>query len=38
MARALIGKEEGDEVALQLTGDKKMFDIEEIKFVKIEIR
>jgi transcription elongation factor GreA len=38
MARALIGKEEGDEVALQLTGGKKMFDIEEIKFVKIEIR
>ena len=35
MARALIGKEEGDEVALQLAGGKKMFDIEEILYQEI---
>jgi transcription elongation factor GreA len=38
MARVLIGKEEGEEVALQLAGGKKMFDIEEVKFVEIEIQ
>jgi transcription elongation factor GreA len=37
MARALIGKEEGDEVELQLPGGKKSFDIEEIKYVEIEL-
>jgi transcription elongation factor GreA len=37
MARALIGKEEGDEVALQLPSGKKMFDIEEVKYVEIEL-
>jgi len=36
MARALIGKEEGDEVSLQLPGGKKKFDIEEVKYVAIE--
>ncbi len=35
MARALIGKEEGDEVSLQLPGGTKMFDIEEVKYVPI---
>jgi len=35
MARALIGKEEGDEVELQLAGGKKMFDIEEILYQEI---
>lgn len=35
MARALIGKEEGDEVSLQLPGGTKKFDIEEIKYVPI---
>ncbi len=38
MARALIGKEEGDEVELQLPGGKKTFDIEEIKYVEIELK
>ncbi len=37
MARALIGKEEGDEVELQLPGGKKTFDIEEIKYVEIDV-
>ncbi len=37
MARALLGKEEGDEVELQLPGGKKIYDIEEIKFVEIEV-
>ncbi len=37
MARALMGKEEGDEVELQLPGGKKIYDIEEIKFVEIEV-
>jgi len=37
MARALLGKEEGDEVELVLAGGKKTFDIEEITFVAIEI-
>ena len=35
MARALIGKEEGDEVELQLAGGKKTFDIEEILYQEI---
>ena len=37
MARALIGKEEGDEVELQLPGGKKTFDIEEVKYVEIDL-
>ena len=35
MARALIGKEEGDEVELTLSGGKKTLDIEEVKYVEI---
>ncbi len=35
MARALMGKEEGDEVELDLPGGKKHFDIEEIKYMEI---
>jgi transcription elongation factor GreA len=37
MARALIGKEEGDEVELQLADGKKMFDIEEVLFKEIDV-
>ncbi len=36
MARALLGKEEGDEVEIMLPGGKKCFDIEEIKYEPIE--
>ena len=36
MARALLGKEEGDEVEIMLPGGKKRFDIEEIKYEPIE--
>ena len=35
MARALIGKEEGDEVSLVLPGGKKTYDIEEISYQEI---
>ncbi len=35
MAKALLGKEEGDEVTLQLPGGRKSFDIEEIKYEEI---
>ena len=35
MARALIGKEEGDEVSLVLPGGKKTYDIEEISYEEI---
>lgn len=35
MARALIGKEEGDEVTLQLPGGTQTFDIEEILYREI---
>ena len=35
MARALIGKEEGDEVALTLPTGKKSYDIEEIRYDEI---
>lgn len=35
MARALIGKEEGDEVSLMLPSGTKTFDIEEISYVEI---
>ena len=37
MARALIGKEEGDEVEVTLPGGKKKFDIEEILYEEIEL-
>lgn len=37
MARALLGKEEGEEVELQLPGGRKRFDVEEIKYVPIEL-
>ena len=36
MARALLGKEEGEEVTLQLPAGKKSFDIEEIKYEEID--
>lgn len=35
MARALIGKEEGDEVSLTLPSGKKTYDIEEISYEEI---
>lgn len=35
MARALIGKEEGDEVVLVLPAGKKTYDIEEVSYVEI---
>jgi len=35
MARALLGKEEGDEVTLQLPGGRKSFDIEEVFYEEI---
>lgn len=37
MARALMGKEEGDEVELVLPSGKKTYDIEEISFVEIQL-
>ena len=37
MARVLIGKEEGDEVELQLPTGKKTYDIEEISYVDIKL-
>ncbi|WP_456394175.1 transcription elongation factor GreA [Nitratifractor sp.] len=37
MARALLGKEEGEEVSLQLPGGRKSFDIEEISYRPIEV-
>ncbi len=36
MARALLGKEEGDEVEINLPGGRKSFDIEEVKYEPIE--
>jgi len=35
MARALIGKEEGDEVQLNLPSGKKTYEIEEVFYKKI---
>ena len=35
MARALIGKEEGDEVSLVLPSGKKTYDIEEVFYKEI---
>jgi len=36
MAKALLGKEEGDEVTINLPGGKKSFDIEEVCYEPIE--
>ncbi|MDQ7085020.1 MAG: transcription elongation factor GreA [Sulfurovum sp.] len=35
MAKALVGKEEGDEVVLVLPSGKTMYDIEEVSYVEI---
>ncbi len=37
MARALMGKEEGDEVELVLPTGKKTYDIEEVSYVEINL-
>jgi transcription elongation factor GreA len=37
MARALMGKEEGDEVELMLPAGKKIYDIEEVSYVEINL-
>jgi len=37
MAKALLGKEEGDEVEINLPSGHKVFDIEEIKYIPIEL-
>lgn len=37
MARALLGKEEGDEVTLVLPAGKKVYDVEEVSYVVIEL-
>ena len=37
MAKALLGKEEGDEVSITLPAGKKMYDIEEVSYVEINI-
>jgi len=37
MAKALLGKEEGDEVEINLPSGRKTFDIEEVKYVPIEV-
>jgi transcription elongation factor GreA len=37
MAKALLGKEEGDEVSMTLPAGKKMYDIEEVSYVEINI-
>jgi transcription elongation factor GreA len=38
MARALIGKEEGDEVELSLPSGKKTYNIEEILYEEITLK
>ncbi|MCB4748137.1 MAG: transcription elongation factor GreA [Sulfurovum sp.] len=38
MARALIGKEEGDEVELNLPSGKKVYEIEEVLFEEIVLK
>jgi transcription elongation factor GreA len=35
MAKALLGKEEGDEVSISLPAGKKIYDIEEVSYVEI---
>jgi transcription elongation factor GreA len=37
LAKALLGKEEGDEVSMTLPAGKKMYDIEEVSYVEINI-
>ena len=37
MARALLGKEEGDEVEIALPSGKKRFDVESISYKEIEL-
>ena len=37
MARAMMGKEEGDEVELMLPAGKKTYDIEEVSYVEINL-
>lgn len=37
MAKALLGKEEGDEVILTLPTGKKIYDIEEVSYVEISL-
>ena len=37
MARALLGKEEGDEVGMALPSGKKTYDIEDVSYVEIAI-
>jgi transcription elongation factor GreA len=37
MARALLGKEEGDEVEISLPSGKKVFDVESVSYVEIEL-
>ena len=37
MAKALLGKEEGDEVSLVLPAGKKSYDIEEVSYVEINL-
>jgi len=37
LAKALLGKEEGDEVNITLPAGKKMYDIEEVSYVEINI-
>jgi transcription elongation factor GreA len=37
MARALLGKEEGDEVEISLPTGKKVFDVESVSYVEIEL-
>ena len=37
MAKVLLGKEEGDEVTISLPAGKKMYDIEEVSYVEINL-
>jgi transcription elongation factor GreA len=37
LAKALLGKEEGDEVEIALPAGKKTYDIEEVSYVEINI-
>jgi len=37
LAKVLLGKEEGDEVSLNLPAGKKTYDIENVSFVEIEL-
>ena len=37
MAKALLGKEEGDEVEILLPSGKKVFDVESVSYVEIEL-